>query len=264
MDPPAVKIPPNDAGKPSSSTSQRIAIVSRRFPGVTHQRCGEATVWARSAAVAMVDGPVVTHPLNPGWPTRRPLGMRTSRISASTASRPAPSRGRGRSRRGYQAERCAAGSGPSKRRKLSRAGSSASMDAVRSSVDAGSGPGPFCRIRGVSGARGDRSSPRGAPVRRAALSCFAERSAAAAWRVAAASREEAARRDATVGRRRRRAGPAVVPWRPPGDRPGRSRGRSAPGTPDRCQGPPRGSRAHAEGTGVSHPPRRTSTRSSPC
>ena len=72
VEPPEVKVPTNEAGKPSSSMSQRTAIESMWLPGCSHQRCGLATAWARWAAVAIVEGAVVTQPVKPGWPDAQP------------------------------------------------------------------------------------------------------------------------------------------------------------------------------------------------
>ena len=147
-----MKVPTNEAGKPSSSMSQRTAIESMWLPGCSHQRCGLATAWARCAAVAIVVGAVVTQPVKPGWPMRRPRGMTTSRRVSRTASAPTPCSGSGSSSRGSQAERGTARSGPSKRLKASSAGRSAEMASPRPSVRATSGwPG------GRSGARSGSS-----------------------------------------------------------------------------------------------------------
>ena len=100
VEPPDVKVPTYEAGKPSSSSSQRTAMESRWLPGWIHQRCGLATAWARCAAVAMVEGAVVTQPVKPGWPVRRPRGMTTSRSVSRTASAPTPTSGSGSSRAG--------------------------------------------------------------------------------------------------------------------------------------------------------------------
>ena len=66
MEPPEVKVPTYDDGKPSSSMSQRTAIESMWLPGCSHQRWALATAWARCAAVAIVEGAVVTQPVKPG------------------------------------------------------------------------------------------------------------------------------------------------------------------------------------------------------
>ena len=121
--------------------SQRIARWSTKLPAVDHQRCGTATVWARSAATPTSVGMVVTQPEKPGWPTRSPCAMTASLSVARTASRPSPCWGNGASSCGRHTERNAAGSVPSKRRNCSSEGSTRSMASVRSWLEAAS-----CRL----------------------------------------------------------------------------------------------------------------------
>ena len=141
VEPPAVKVPTKPVGKPRRSMSQRIARSSTKFAGVAHRRCGEATAWTRSATVPIVVGAVVTRPLKPVCPIRRPAATISPRRSARVRLGPIPALGSGWSSAASQADRRVAGSSPSNRRNCSSVGRTAARDGVRWVVRAGSGLG---------------------------------------------------------------------------------------------------------------------------